>query len=488
MGCGGSKKDVSNDAHKEKKHSEHKSEKESHSEKHPNQPSKDSSSENKAHPKPAEPKDDTKKPKEEHDKGNKKEAKEEHKKEHKEDDPKKHKEDDKKKPKDDDQKKPKDDDQKKHKEDDPKKHKEDDQKKPKEDDPKKHKEDDPKKHKEDDQKKPKEDDPKKHKEDHPKEHKEDHPKEHKEDHPKEHKEDHPKEAKEDHEKKHKKDKHNDEHKEEHHGDKDHSAVPVPKEVHADPAHPAEAHHKEESKKPDQAGGHSGSLIARGDKLLKKAGPKEQAFYQHLFSEECQDPALVQLREIVPHYYGIEVIDGKNFMVLENLLTGYDNPNLLDCKIGKVTWTRDHTEAKLADQRKKAESTTTGSLGFRITGLVVKDPSGQTVESIMKDEGFSTIKLDNIHEYFNKIVNGNKEQVQTFIHQTERILNWFKSQTSKVFFTASLFYVNGKNGKSQTRFIDLAYVYDAEGQHDESKGYLDVIQGLESVIEIWKRLL
>ena len=439
MGCGGSKKDVSDEAHKDKKHSEHKSEKESHSEKHPNQPNKDSSSENKAHPKPAEHKDETKKPKEEHEKDKKKEHKEEdHKKEHKEDHPKEHKEDH----------------------------------------PKEHKEDHPKEHKEDHPKEHKEDHPKEHKADHPKEHKEDHPKEHKEDHPKEHKEDHPKEHKEDHPKEHKKEKHNDEHKEEHHGHKDHPAEP-----HADPAHSSES-----AKKPDQAGGHSGSLIARGDKLLKKAGPKEQAFYQYLFSEECQDPALVQLREIVPHFYGIEVIDGKNFMVLENLLTGFDNPNLLDCKIGKVTWTRDHNEAKLADQRKKAESTTTGSLGFRITGLVVKDHNGQTVESIMKDEGFSTIKQDNIHEYFNKIVNGNKEQVQTFIHQTERILNWFKSQTSKVFFTASLFYVNGKNGKSQTRFIDLAYVYNAEGQHDDSKSYLDVIQGLESVIEIWKRLL
>jgi 1D-myo-inositol-tetrakisphosphate 5-kinase/inositol-polyphosphate multikinase len=81
--------------------------------------------------------------------------------------------------------------------------------------------------------------------------------------------------------------------------------------------------------------------------------------------------LVQLREIVPHYYGTEEIDGKTFIVLENLLTGYEHPNLLDCKIGKVTWTRDHNEAKLADQQRKAQLTTTGSLGFRITGLVAK---------------------------------------------------------------------------------------------------------------------
>ena len=287
---------------------------------------------------------------------------------------------------------------------------------------------------------------------------------------------------------HKVDKHEDHHvdkHEDHHVDK-HEDHHVDK--HEEPKVAKDHEHKADGKKPDQAGGHSGSLIARGDKLLKKAGPKEQAFYKYLFSDECTDSALLDLRSIVPHYFGTEEIEGKTYMVLENLLTGYENANLLDCKIGKVTWTRDHNERKATDQQNKASNTTTGSLGFRITGLVVKDNSGETTESIVKDEGFFSINSENIHEYFQKIVGGDKHQVQVFIDQTEKIIHWFKSQTSKVFFTASLFYVNGKNGKSQTRFIDLAYVYDAEGQHDQSNSYLDVIQGLESVVEIWKRLL
>jgi hypothetical protein len=86
---------------------------------------------------------------------------------------------------------------------------------------------------------------------------------------------------------------------------------------------------------------------------------------------------------------------------------------------------------------------------------------------MKDEGFYSINPNNIHEYFKKIVGDDKAQVETFISQTDKIIAWFKNQTSKVFFTASLFYINGKNGKSQTRFIDFAYVYDAEGRHDDS---------------------
>ncbi|OMJ83882.1 hypothetical protein SteCoe_15110 [Stentor coeruleus] len=248
-------------------------------------------------------------------------------------------------------------------------------------------------------------------------------------------------------------------------------------------HKGEESKKGPEKKPDQAGGHAGSLIARGDKLLKRVGPAEFKFYTSLFDEENKDEDLIELRKFVPKYFEVEQIEGKDYLVLENLLTDYDHPNILDCKIGKVTWTPDHNERKTADQKKKAETTTTGSLGFRISGLVVKDEHGAVVESFAKEEGFYGISPENIHEFFKKIVGEDKKQVKKFIRQTGKIIDWFKKQRSKIFFTASVFYVFGKNGKSQTRFIDFAHVYDAHGKEDEN-----VIQGLESVVEIWKRLL
>ena len=248
-------------------------------------------------------------------------------------------------------------------------------------------------------------------------------------------------------------------------------------------------HSKEASKPDQAGGHAGSLIARGDKLLKRVGPAELKFYQELFDEKLQNEYLIEFRKFVPSYFGTEEIDGKTYLVLENLLTGYDHANILDCKIGKVTWTKDHNERKTADQKKKAEETTTGSLGFRISGLVVKDDKGKVIESFTKDEGFQKVKPENIHEYFNKVVSNNQEHIKQIIKQTKRLIRWFKKQNSKIFFTASIFYVIGKNGAIQSRFIDFAHVYDAnEGQVDESNIYLDVIQGLESVNQIWEKLL
>ena len=237
----------------------------------------------------------------------------------------------------------------------------------------------------------------------------------------------------------------------------------------------------------QAGGHEGSFILKGDKLLKRAGDAEIEFYTSLFSSQNTNQDLIELQQFVPNYYGLEKINDKNYLILENLLQGYEHPNILDCKIGKITWTKDHNERKTADQKQKAEKTTTGTLGFRITGLVTKDENGNTIESLSKDTSFYTTSTDNIHEQFRKIVGSDRKRLKKIIKQTKKILDWFRKQRSKHFFTASIFYINGKND-CQTKFIDFAHVYDAEGEPDNSNFYIDVIEGLTNLISVWERLL
>jgi hypothetical protein len=174
-----------------------------------------------------------------------------------------------------------------------------------------------------------------------------------------------------------------------------------------------------------------------------------------------------LKSLVPKFYGTEIKDGKTFLVLENLLWGMVNPNLLDCKLGKITWTKDHKPRSSAGQMKKAVKTTTGSLGFRISGLVIRDANGKEVESF-KDEGHFGITAENIHESFRKIVGDDEKILEKVIEETKKLIKWFDKQRAKVFFTASVFYVVGKDGNVKARLIDFAHVYDAEGEKDDSK--------------------
>mmetsp|Transcript_14184 Transcript_14184/g.14254 ORF Transcript_14184/g.14254 Transcript_14184/m.14254 type:complete len:496 (+) Transcript_14184:16-1503(+) len=236
---------------------------------------------------------------------------------------------------------------------------------------------------------------------------------------------------------------------------------------------------------DQAGGHIGSLIPRGDKILKRVGKAELEFYNYLFSPELQDPDMLEFRKFVPTFYGVEQIEGHSFAIIENLLDGYNIPSILDCKVGKVTWTPHHDPAKTKRQQDEALRTTTSTLGFRICGVVAKDQFGTIFGHTGKFSKGEEPTADNVHEHFRRIVTRGErvqmEIIDQFIRDTQEILDWFKKQRSKHFYTCSVFYVAGLE-KAQTRFIDFAHVFDAEGQPNTN-----VIEGLESLIMIWNRV-
>ena len=236
----------------------------------------------------------------------------------------------------------------------------------------------------------------------------------------------------------------------------------------------------------QAGGHAGIMIFEGDRLLKKCKQNEIRFFEWLYSQNS--PIIEELREFAPRFYGVEERNGSNYVVMENLLTGVEHPNIMDCKLGRVTWTSYHTEETIRNQEAKNKLTTTGSLGFRISGIVVKNSAGEKIEQLVKKQCFYQITDENIHDYFRKIVTADDGAVQVdvvrhFIQETERIKNWFERQNLKTFKASSVLYVLGKNGRSQVKYIDFAHAEDAGGQSDAN-----VIEGLENLINIWKRIV
>eukprot|EP00358_Blepharisma_japonicum_P006436 CAMPEP_0202941122 /NCGR_PEP_ID=MMETSP1395-20130829/1233_1 /ASSEMBLY_ACC=CAM_ASM_000871 /TAXON_ID=5961 /ORGANISM="Blepharisma japonicum, Strain Stock R1072" /LENGTH=182 /DNA_ID=CAMNT_0049636041 /DNA_START=285 /DNA_END=830 /DNA_ORIENTATION=+ len=176
---------------------------------------------------------------------------------------------------------------------------------------------------------------------------------------------------------------------------------------------------------DQAGGHAGVMIFEGDKLLKRCKESEINFYRWLYSPEHDDPMIMELRQMAPRFYGTQEREGGTYVVLENLLLGYDHANFMDCKIGKITWTPHHSEKTIRNQQIKNQSTTTGTLGYRITGLIVKDEHGNKVETLVK--AFNEITEENIHQQFAKIVTRDgvvqRELIDELIGGTARILNW-----------------------------------------------------------------
>src|SRR5690606_27062959 len=61
------------------------------------------------------------------------------------------------------------------------------------------------------------------------------------------------------------------------------------------------------------------------------------------------------------------------IVLENLTAPFHNPTILDLKLGSQLWDEDASLEKRARLDAVANSTTSGSWGYRIAGMKVWDP-------------------------------------------------------------------------------------------------------------------
>ena len=82
----------------------------------------------------------------------------------------------------------------------------------------------------------------------------------------------------------------------------------------------------------------------------------------------------------------ESVHEREFIVLENLLAGFSRPNIMDVKLGKVLYDGNASDEKRERLTTVSNTTTSGTLGFRICGIKMeknsmcsKIPSGQFSE-------------------------------------------------------------------------------------------------------------
>jgi len=68
------------------------------------------------------------------------------------------------------------------------------------------------------------------------------------------------------------------------------------------------------------------------------------------------------------------LDTDLVLVLENVLAGFERPSFMDIKLGARLWADDAPPAKRAKLDGVASKTTSGSLGFRIAGMQIWEPS------------------------------------------------------------------------------------------------------------------
>lgn len=122
----------------------------------------------------------------------------------------------------------------------------------------------------------------------------------------------------------------------------------------------------------QLSGHQGNFLpGRGGTICKKWCEGEKITYEALMEEG--EP----LKEYVPLYFKeIEVVSGEKYIELQDLLSQFSNPSVMDCKMG----TRTFLESEVAKKTKRKDL---------LAKMVKLDPDEPTAEE--NEEGITKLR-------------------------------------------------------------------------------------------------
>ncbi|KAM9315711.1 inositol-trisphosphate 3-kinase B [Gastrophryne carolinensis] len=227
----------------------------------------------------------------------------------------------------------------------------------------------------------------------------------------------------------------------------------------------------------QLAGHAGSFKAAANgKILKKHCDCEQRCLSQLMGDV--------LRPYVPAYHGDILKDGEKYNQMEDLLSDFDSPCVMDCKMG----VRTYLEEELTKARKKPSLrkdmyakmievdpdaptdeehsqravtkprymtwretiSSTATLGFRIEGIKKEDG---TVNRDFK----KTKSREQVKEAFHSFTKGNANILKLYLSRLEDIRTTLEKSTffkTHEVIGSSLLFIHDKNEQAKVWMIDF----------------------------------
>lgn len=205
-----------------------------------------------------------------------------------------------------------------------------------------------------------------------------------------------------------------------------------------------------------------------------------------------------LASVVPRYYGTYVLHGelglkRKHIKLEDLTRKYENPSIVDIKVGFRTWYPEADEKYKMKCRAKDAATTSSTLGFKICGMQVynavkkkhwradrnwcKQVSGESIHVALAAFGNNGSAATPEGIYLGR--NG-------VLDQLRRIKDIFKIQEKFLFHSTSVLILY--EGAAETvedlrvtlKLVDFAHTFHADRTIDTN--FLSGLTGLEQVIQ------
>jgi len=254
--------------------------------------------------------------------------------------------------------------------------------------------------------------------------------------------------------------------------------------------------------PHQCSGHSfeegkEGFLSTKTLLLKtfqrgKRGKTEVMFYETVFKQEH----LRELHPFLPAYHGLRIIEGRDYIAMENLTSSFSMPNQMDIKMGNQTYDDDASPSFIENRIKKEKGSTTPILGFRLTGIHTYSLS--TGNKIKYDRRWGmAIQRDQIVDALSLFFRDGDQKlsfphlIPMFLERMRNICSWFERQQYYQFYAASLLFIweadpSKKDAFGQRidfRFIDFTHAYSIPEElthRDES-----TLFGLQTLIKIFE---
>jgi len=248
-----------------------------------------------------------------------------------------------------------------------------------------------------------------------------------------------------------------------------------------------------SKTVEIAAGHLDAIIIKQDKIVKRLKEKEVRFYTELSNiaqgnyegiEYLEETKMI--RNLTAKCTGMTVINERTFAILENLCYKHPKASVIDFKLGRVTYSPDQSEEMKRQHIEKAEKTISSKLGFRVSGLILKDKMGGVAHKAYKHEIYYDIKTDNIVDYIEKFLKSNDsekvnyEAVECYKKFLEEVIEFFEKKNSRAWIgTSILFVLDNTTNYYRASWIDIGkYLKLNEGEKDENS-----LEGLQSLYKI-----
>jgi hypothetical protein len=223
-------------------------------------------------------------------------------------------------------------------------------------------------------------------------------------------------------------------------------------------------------------------------LSKVTNKYEVEAYDKIFTKDEADvrfAANQHFHSFLPKYYGsfTNAESGETYIKLENLLQGRANANILDLKMGTTSITVNTPLDQYERANEKDAKTTSVSLGFRVTGYIIKDKEGKVIEKEVKPHGKAL--AEHIPGIISKVLSGNdlgsinQEALDFVTKRAGEMLEYFENHHSRMITGSSVLMIIDNVSKSyEMKIIDLSSSKDFEDLSKRDEGY---VLGLRNII-------